>query len=71
LTLLPEPASFPPVSKKPPKVGEASTPYAAKKPAKAVISPISNPAPTDDAAFKRIADKIFTERKELLRKLAQ
>jgi hypothetical protein len=53
------------VSKKVYKVEEPQAPYAAKPAAKA-----ASRAPTDPA-FKRIADKIFAERKELLRKLAQ
>jgi len=58
------------VSKKPHKVAESASSYAAKKPAKAAA--LSTRATSaDDAAFKRITNKIFTERKELLRKLAQ
>ena len=48
------------MKKKPAKVEEAAAPYTAKKSGKA-----------DDAAFQKVADKIFVERKELLRKLAQ
>ena len=59
-----------PVSKKPHKVEEAATPYTTKKPVKAEPAP-AQPRPSDDAAFQRITDKIFAERKELLRKLAQ
>lgn len=58
------------VNKKPHKVGEPKAAYAGKKPAKGTaVSP--QPRPLDDAAARRITDKIFTERKELLRKLAQ
>ena len=66
---------FPDVSKKQHKVGESAAPYTAKKTVKgkAVV-----PAPTKaahgdrtDAAFQNVTDKIFAERKELLRKLAQ
>jgi hypothetical protein len=62
------------VKPKPDKVEEPTAPYAAKK---AVAQPagvnLSAPAakPADDAAFERVADKIFAERKELLHKLAQ
>jgi hypothetical protein len=62
------------MNKKPSKVQETVTPYGAKKPAKA--APASKTAASgmryvDDVAFKRVTDKIFAERKELLRKLAQ
>ncbi len=55
-------------------VGEAAAPYAAKKPAKAKA--VTQPATASqsqvaEAAFKKVADKIFSERKELLHKLAQ
>ena len=59
---------------KPDKVEEPTAPYVAKQ---AVAQPagVNPPAPTakqaDDAAFERVADKIFAERKELLHKLAQ
>jgi hypothetical protein len=62
------------VKPKPDKVEEPTAPYAAQK---AVAQPAggNSPAqavkPADDAAFERVADKIFAERKELLRKLAQ
>jgi len=58
------------VSKKPHKVAESTSSYAAKKPAKAAAG-LNNSATSADNTFKRITDKIFTERKELLRKLAQ
>ncbi len=61
---------FAPVSKKPHKVGEPKAAYAAKKPAKAA-TPASDAAGGEQAEFKRIADKLLTERKELLHKLAQ
>lgn len=69
--LTPSPRSriLPPVSKKPSKVGEPQASYAAKKPAKA--APATKRAVASDADFKRITDKLFTERKELLHKLAQ
>lgn len=54
------------MSKKPHKVSDPSSPYAAKKPAKAAVKSV--PA---DAEFQRITGKLFSERKELLRKLAQ
>jgi hypothetical protein len=58
------------VSKKPHKVDEPQAPYPAKKPVQAA-SAKSGTASVTDAAFKRVTDKIFAERKELLRKLAQ
>ena len=58
------------VSKKPHKIEEPKAAYPAKKPAKAAAT-VAGPRQVDDATFKRIADKIFTERKDLLRKLAQ
>ncbi len=61
------------MSKKPDKVEETATPYVAKTPETKAAAP--KPADVvkqaDDAAFNRVVDKIFTERKELLRKLAQ
>ena len=62
------------VSKKPLMVGEAAAPYATKKPAKRKSAPKGDEPDrrrADDAAFKQVADKVFFERKELLRKLAQ
>ena len=60
------------MSKKPHKVEEAATPYTARKPVKAAPAPTKSAVrPADDATFKKIADKIFAERKELLHKLAQ
>jgi hypothetical protein len=56
------------VSKKPSKVNEPQAPYTAKQPAKATAAGKSL---NKDAEFRRIADKIFSERKELLHKLAQ
>ena len=56
------------MKKKPSKVNEPQASYAAKKPGKTAPQPAPQ---ADDAAFQRVADKIFTERKELLRKLAQ
>jgi hypothetical protein len=58
------------VNKKPSKVAESASSYAAKKPAKAA-APASGKAGANNAEFQRIAGKIFAERKELLRKLAQ
>lgn len=57
------------VKKKPTKIEEAKTAYAAKKPAKA--APASQTELAGDAEFRRITDKLFRERKELLSKLAQ
>lgn len=62
------------MTKKPRKIEEASTSYTAKKPAtKAAAAGPAKPGvrETDDTAFKKAADKIFSERKELLHKLAQ
>ncbi len=59
------------MSKKPRKVDEPQAPYPAKKPAKAAPATKPGAVSVSDAAFKRVTDKIFTERKELLRKLAQ
>ncbi len=53
--------------KKPFKVAESQAPYIAKKPAPAAASGKST---TNGAEFRRITDKIFSERKELLHKLA-
>ena len=58
------------MSKKPHKIEEPKATYPAKKPAKAVAVSARSRA-TDDATFTRITEKIFTERKDLLRKLAQ
>ena len=63
------------VSKKPHKIEEPKAAYAAPKPAKAATASPKSTVPrgqmVDDAAFKKVADKIFSERKELLHKLAQ
>ena len=56
------------MSKKPSKVNEPQAPYAAKK---ATKTPVSGKSAPHDTEFRRIAGKIFSERKELLRKLAQ
>jgi hypothetical protein len=56
------------------KVEEPAAPYVTQRSAKKVIGRklakpgVSTPG---DAAFERVAGKIFSERKELLRKLAQ
>ena len=65
---------IPSMSKKPRKVEESAAPYTAKKPAGKASAPKiteSGAKRVDDAAFKKIADKIFSERKALLHKLAQ
>jgi hypothetical protein len=61
------------VKRKPAKVGESVAPYAARKPGKRGAPTPTEPGlrQVDDAAFQKVADKIFAERKELLRKLAQ
>jgi len=62
------------MSKKPRKVEESTAAYSAKKPADEAPEP--NPAvpasrTVDRATFQKVTDKIFSERKELLHKLAQ
>lgn len=59
------------MSKKSSKVEEPTSAYGTKKPAKVAPVTITGKANASDAAFKRATDKIFTERTELLRKLAQ
>jgi len=62
------------MSKKPQKVGEAAAPYTAKKPLKGKTAPkavSTEQSGAANAAFSKVADKIFSERKELLHKLAQ
>ena len=62
------------MSKKPRKIEESATPYVAKKSAETAAAKKSTEQgvrDSGDAAFKKIADKIFSERKELLHKLAQ
>ncbi len=54
------------MSKKPSKVAESASSYAAKKPAKAAPA-----AKGGEPEFQRITGKLFKERKELLHKLAQ
>jgi hypothetical protein len=62
------------VKTKPDKVEEPTAPYTTKQ-VTAQPGGVKLPAPAvkqaDDAAFERVADKIFVERKELLSKLAQ
>ena len=56
------------------KIEEPAAPYIAKRTAKKGIGrklAKSGVSMTCDTAFDRVAGKIFTERKELLRKLAQ
>jgi hypothetical protein len=63
------------VMAKPRKVGEPAGTYAAKPPAKrapaAPTTPTHQVRDLDDATAQKLADKIFSERKDLLRKLAQ
>lgn len=59
------------MSKKPRKIEESSTSYSAKKPAPSPSSPAAAPRSVDKATFRKVTDKIFSERKELLHKLAQ
>jgi hypothetical protein len=57
---------------KPRKVGEPAGTYAAKPPAKqAPAAPAQKIRDLGDATAQKLADKIFSERKDLLRKLAQ
>ena len=58
------------MKKKSAKVGESKAAYGAKKRAAPAAAPVQTES-TDDAVFRRVADKIFSERKELLHKLAQ
>lgn len=71
----PRPAHLGPVSKKPRKVEETKSPYPAT-PAGGGGTASSLPATTAggtaaDQAFKKTVDRLFTERKDLLRRLAQ
>lgn len=63
------------VKRKPDRVEETAASYAAKRPAKACStvpkSVLPDVQPADDATCKKVTDKIFAERKELLHKLAQ
>jgi len=63
------------VKRKPAKVEEPTTPYAAKKRAKGAAT-ASKAGGTgvrymDDATFRKAADKVFKVHHELFRKLAQ
>jgi hypothetical protein len=56
------------------KVGEPAGTYTAKtpaKPASAAKAATPQGRDLDDATAQKLADKIFSERKDLLRKLAQ
>jgi hypothetical protein len=64
------------VSKKPHKVEEAATPYAAKMPAKAALTSAAKTESTGvsymgNAAFKKASAKVFKVHRELFRKSAQ
>lgn len=66
------------VSKKPRKIEEAATPYAAKKPVPAMAKPAystTSPAPAIRYAspeqVRKAAEKVFKVHEELFRKLAQ
>lgn len=61
------------MKKKPQKVEENTAPYVAKQPTPLKAAPKEDKGKpsSGDAAFQKMADKIFFERKELLRKLAQ
>jgi len=62
------------MNRKPDKVEETAAPYiVGRQEVKPVVSKTAkNEKRTVDAAtFKKVADKIFSERKELLHKLAQ
>lgn len=59
------------MKRKDPKVEEPAAPYLAVKrpPAKPALA--TTPAISGDALFNQVAEKVFTKRKGLLRKLAQ
>ncbi len=62
------------MDRKPDRAEETAAPYGVSQPkAKlpAATKSEKNKRPVDTAAFKKVADKIFSERKELLHKLAQ
>ena len=65
------------MNRKPAKVEEPAGTYAAKAPKPATPAPVPTKQPAaavrflDDAKGRRLTDRIFSERKELLRKLAQ
>lgn len=59
------------MNRKPDKVEEATAPYATKKKVAEQSAACPVAKQIDDATFKKVADKIFKERKELLHKLAQ
>lgn len=63
-------AHCPGVDKKPHRAEEPKAAYPAKKPLAAAAAG-SPSRQVDEATAKRITEKIFSERKELLRKLAQ
>lgn len=69
LTLLPTGRTIFIMSKKPQKVDDPSSSYAVKKSAKMNIPASGNRNGQSDIA--QITNKLFSERKELLRKLAQ
>lgn len=59
------------MSKKPHKVEETQAPYAPARVTKAA-APAGKPAiAREDKEFRRITEKLFAERKELLSKLAE
>ena len=57
------------MKRKNPKVEEPAAPYVAKKPPARIARMATGQA--GDAAFRQAAGKVFAERKDLLRKLAQ
>lgn len=61
------------MSKKPHKVEETTTPYAAKKPAKAAPAPVqaNQVRYIDRATARRLTKDILDKHSELFRKLAQ
>ena len=62
------------MSKKPFKVSEPPTPYAAKQPAPAESAPKTEGGGVryvDDATFQKASAKVFKTHAELFRKLAQ
>jgi len=59
------------VNRKADKVEETATPSAAKKAAPKAVGAKVGVKQVDGAAFKKVAAKLFAERKDLLHKLAQ
>lgn len=58
------------MNRKPDKIEDPAASYGTKKVPEQAASQVGVKQ-VDDATFKKVADKIFKERKELLHKLAQ